>query len=180
MAEDDTTRIIRRNVGATDETRPIGIDPTSIESNQDEPHTRIFRPKSTVTSTTTGTEVSVKAVDDFSTDPVVGWLVVTEGPGRGNFHKLGYGVNTIGRGPESRVSLDYGDEEISRHGHAMLTYDTKSRKFFVQHGNAVNLTYLADAPVLQPHEITGREVIGLGSTRLMFVPFCGPEFEWQG
>jgi hypothetical protein len=180
MAEDDTTRIIRRNVSGGDETRPIGSGSTSFESNQDDPHTRIFRPKSAAVTTSSGIPVPEKETSDFSTDPVVGWLVVTDGPGRGNFHKLGYGVNTIGRGPESRVSLDYGDEEISRQGHAMLTYDTKSRKFFVQHGNAVNLTYLGDAPVLQPHEITGREVIGLGSTRLMFVPFCGPEFEWQG
>jgi len=92
-------------------------------------------------------------------------------------------LEIIGK-PESgsgvRPVLDFGDEEISRQGHASLTYDTRGRKFYIQHGEGTNLTYLGDAPVLQPHEIKGREIIGIGKTRLMFMPFCGPEFEWEG
>jgi hypothetical protein len=61
----------------------------------------------------------------------------------------------------------------------MLTYDTKGRKFYIHHGGGTNLTYLGDSPVLQPHEITGREVISIGNTKLTFVPFCGPDFEWK-
>ena len=117
-------------------------------------------------------------VKDFAAEPVVGWLVVVEGPGKGQSVKLGYGMNSIGRGPEERVSLDFGDEEISRHGHAMLTYDSKGRKFYIQHGGGTNLTYLGEAPVLQPHEINGREIIGIGKTQLCFIPLCGPDFEW--
>ena len=181
MADDDTTRIITRrsDVGDGTTTMPIGGGGFSRDTLGEDSHTRIFRPKATVVTTQSGVD-SAAPLTDFSTEPVVGWLVVVEGPGRGQFVRLGYGMNSIGRVPDERVSLNFGDEEISRQGHAMLTYDAKGRKFYIQHGGGTNLTYLGDLPVLQPHEIKGREIIGIGNTRLCFVPFCGPHFEWQG
>ena len=88
-------------------------------------------------------------------------------------------MNGIGRNSDQRVSLDFGDEEISRESHALLTYDTKGRKFYLQHGGGVNLTYVGDSPVLQILELKGREIISIGKTNLCFIPFCGAEFEWQ-
>ncbi len=177
MSDDDTTRIIPRKNAPADETRPIGVNSFKSSDSNAEPLTRIYRPKATTATSPSATPVETP-VSDFSSEPVVGWLVVIDGPGRGQSLKLGYGVNTIGRGSDCRVSLDFGDEQVSRQGHAMLTYDTKGRRFYIQHGGAANLTYLGDEPVLQPHEIKGREVIGIGNTKLIFVPFCGPEFEW--
>lgn len=112
-------------------------------------------------------------------DPVVGWLVVVFGPGRGNALPLGYGLNGIGRGPRARVRLDYGDLEISRDQHAVISYDPKGRRFYLQHGGGTNLTYLNQQPVLLPSELKGDEIIVLGQTRLRFVPFCGANFDWQ-
>ena len=177
MTDDDTTRIISRKSTATDETRPLEGRYSGLGSRDDDPHTRIYRPKKASSSEPTSGAVEVSA-PGFSAEPVVGWLVVIDGPGRGQSLVLGYGVNTIGRGADARVSLDFGDEEISRNSHALLTYDTKGRKFYIQHGGATNLTYLGNVPVLQPHELHGREIIGVGNTRLIFVPFCGPDFEW--
>ena len=174
MTNDDTTRIIPRKNLAFDETRSIESKP--YPAAEEDPHTRIYRPKQS--APTSSVEAGPSAGNQFTGEPVVGWLVVISGPGRGQSLKLGYGVNTIGRGPESRVSLDFGDEEISRNNHALLTYDTKGRKFYIQHGGASNLTYLGDEPVLQPHEIKGREIIGIGNTQLTFIPFCGLDFEW--
>ena len=117
---------------------------------------------------------------NFMDDPVVGWLVVTAGPGRGASLPLGYGSNSLGRGPTERVRLDFGDELISRSAHTVLTYDPKGRKFFVQHGGGKNLTYInEDEPVLTPVELKGGEEIAVGDTRLKFVAFCGREFDWQ-
>lgn len=114
-------------------------------------------------------------------DPVVGWLVVVDGPGTGASVSLGYGMNSIGRAPTERVSIDFGDEEISRSQHALLTYDPKGRKFFIQHGGGRNLTYLGadNRPVLTPIELKGGEEISIGSTKLRFVPFCGSDFDWN-
>lgn len=131
----------------------------------DEPMTRIVR------------QGSASAPEEQ--DPVSGWLVIVGGPGKGRFVSLGYGVNSIGRMKSERVCLDFGDEKISRNGHAMLTYDPRGRRFFIQHGGGKNLTYLGDVPLLTPTEIkTGNEFL-VGDTRLRFVALCGADFDWD-
>lgn len=112
-------------------------------------------------------------------DPVVGWVVIVEGPGQGASITLGYGMNSIGRAPSERISLDFGDSQISRTNHAALTYDPRGKKYFVAHGGGKNLTYLADEPVLMPVELKGGEEIMIGDTTLRFVPFCGADFDWR-
>ena len=116
---------------------------------------------------------------DGMADPVVGWLVVVAGPGKGQVCKLGYGTNSLGRGENSRGRLDFGDEQISRENHAALTYDPRGRKFYLQHGGGVNLTYLGDTPVLTPTPLAPMQDFSIGDTTLRFVPFCGPDFDWQ-
>lgn len=112
-------------------------------------------------------------------DPVTGWLVVIQGPGRGQSLKLGLGLNGVGRAPGQRISLNFGDEGISRENHAVVTYDPRGRKFYLQHGGGSNLTYIGDEPVLQPRELKSGEDISLGSTVIRFVAFCGPDFGWD-
>lgn len=136
--------------------------------------TRLFRaPKNTM-----GEQEEVEPGSAMH-DPVVGWLVIIVGPGRGNALTLGYGLNGIGRGPRARVRLDFGDLEISREQHAVITYDPKGRRFYLQHGGGTNLTYLDQQPVLVPSELKGNEIIVLGQTQLRFIPFCGANFDWQ-
>ena len=119
------------------------------------------------------------AKDDAMSDPVVGWLVVVKGPGKGRGLRLGYGSNSIGRGQTDRVNLDFGDDQISRSNHAVVTYDPRGRKYYVQHGGGTNLTYLEDAPVLAPTELPALSHIAIGNTVLRFVPLCGDAFDWQ-
>ena len=118
-------------------------------------------------------------VDPGMDDPVVGWLVVVEGPGKGRAIQLGYGSNSLGRGATDRVKLDFGDDHISRNGHAVVTYDPRGRKFYVQHGGGTNLTYLGDQPLLTPTELPALSHIRIGNTILRFVPLCGAGFDWQ-
>lgn len=113
-----------------------------------------------------------------SEDPVVGWVVIVNGPGRGCSLMLGQGMNQIGRDPGQQVALDFGDEEIYREGHAQITYDPLGRKFYATHGGQRNLTYLGSQPLLQTTELKGGEEITLGVTTLRFVPFCGENFQW--
>ncbi len=112
-------------------------------------------------------------------DPVVAWVVVTEGPGRGASFPLGYGNNRIGRAHDQTVVLDFGDEQISRENHATITYDGKNRRFFVKEGEGRNLVYVGDDPVLTPVELKGDEVMVLGETKIKFVAFCGKDFDWN-
>jgi hypothetical protein len=137
--------------------------------NADDGKTRIHRPDSSP---------PVPTVEDAD-DPVVGWLVVVSGPGRGRAVKIGHGVNSLGRAATERISLDFGDDEISRTGHALVTYDQRHRKFYIQHGTGTNLSYVGDAPLLAPTELTGGESIHVANTVLRFVALCGPDFDWS-
>ncbi len=122
---------------------------------------------------------SAQEEEDAFSDPVVGWLAVIDGPGKGSSHRLGFGANPIGRAEGERVRLDYGDNEISRHGHALLTYDPRGNTFYLQNGSSLNLTYLNGEPVLSPCTLKARSRIQLGRTTLCFIPLCADDFNWQ-
>jgi hypothetical protein len=112
------------------------------------------------------------------TEPVAGWLVVVKGPGRGNFCPIFVGMNSIGRDSSQRISLSFGDDSISREEHAFVTYDEEQRCFYLQHGGKSNLVRLGSSPVLSPTELKPNDIIRIGRTMLLFVPFCGPDFSW--
>ena len=132
--------------------------------------TRLLRPQS---------ESAEVADSDPMSDPVVGWLVAIAGPGKGQVCRLGYGINSLGRGDGSRVRLDFGDDRISRESHAVVTYDSRGRKFYLQHGGGTNLTYLDGEPVLVPTNLEPMMDFSIGETTLRFIPFCGPDFDWE-
>ena len=111
-------------------------------------------------------------------DPVAGWLVVVKGPGLGRSVEIGAGANPIGRASSQKIRLDFGDTRISRERHAVVVYEPKARRFFLQGGEVRNLTYVGDTVVLTPVELTGGELITIGETQMKFVPFCGPQFGW--
>ena len=108
------------------------------------PGTRIYRPERPAASAADATGA---AADDPMKDPPVGWLAIVDGPGKGRVLTLGTGRNFIGRDPTAQVSLDYGDAQISRFNHSSITYEPRSRKFYVQPGSGRNLTYVDDQPV---------------------------------
>lgn len=111
-------------------------------------------------------------------DPVVGWLIVTKGPGRGNFRGVYYGQNSIGRGPDQRISLDFGDQRISRETHAYLVYDEMHRKYFLRDNGKSNVIRHKNNLVMIPTEIADRDEITIGDTTLLFVALCNATFDW--
>ena len=170
-----------------DPTRPMQQRPTTPEGggqatdagrSDGEERTRLNTGGRTRQKGTQPSEEHAEKADGMN-DPVVGWLAIVEGPGKGKAMQLGYGSNSIGRGETARVKLNFGDDLISRGGHAVVTYDPRGRKFYVQHGGGTNLTYLNGGPVLTPTELPALSHINIGNTILRFVPLCGDEFDWQ-
>ena len=157
-------------------TRLMAGTPTSAGSDDDE-KTRVLggRHRRRSKEQSPDQAETVDAMDD----PVVGWLVIVSGPGKGRALPLGYGTNSIGRGETDRVKVDFGDNRISRSGQSTVTYDPRGRVFYVQHGGGTNLTYVDDKPVLTPTELAALTHITIGDTVLRFVPLCGKEFDWQ-
>lgn len=154
------------------------IDKPAPSPTRDEEKTRIHGGQRRRATADTSTKDAATPADAIS-DPVAGWLVVVDGPGLGQVLTVGHGQNSIGRQSTQRIAIDFGDEEISRENHAVITYDPRGRKFFVQQGSGTNLIYLDDEPVLTPSLIETNAEIVIGETRLRFVAFCGPDFSWH-
>lgn len=110
--------------------------------------------------------------------PLVGWLVVLKGPGRGQGRAIYYGQNSIGRGEDQRIPLDFGDQRISRDAHAFVLYDENQRKFFIRDNGKSTIVRHNGEPVMMPKEMTDRDTIQIGDTTLIFVSLCGPGFDW--
>jgi hypothetical protein len=110
--------------------------------------------------------------------PVVGWLVCIEGPDRGRDFRLHSEKNFIGRSASMDVAVT-GDDSISREKHAVVTYEPKKRVFWLLPGDASGLVYLNEDVVNGPVELKPRNVVELGRTKLLFLPFCDENFQWQ-
>jgi len=115
--------------------------------------------------------------------PVVGWIVIVSGIGKGKSIEIYEGVNTIGRGgsQDIRLSFEHGqeDHEIARNLQAKITYDPRGKTFYLQHGEAKNLTYLNEQPVMELKVLTPYDKIEMGNSALLFVPLCGEQFVWE-
>jgi hypothetical protein len=115
----------------------------------------------------------------FEQDPVVGWLVVVGGPGIGRFRPIFEGNNTLGRSSGQRIPLDFGDDTISSEEQAYIRYDSSARSFlFVPNLAKTNVVSLNDKRPTGAVELNHMDVITMGRTQLVFVPFCGTEFDW--
>ena len=139
--------------------------------------TRVVGGRTSVTRIHTPTMTDDEA-GDVEIDPVVGWLVVTEGPGKGAAVALGYGMNSVGRGEGNRAPIDFGDMEISSDDNFRVAYDGKSREFHVTPAKGANLVYLDGRSVLAPTSLTAGAELKVGATALRFVALCGPGWDW--
>ena len=111
-------------------------------------------------------------------EPVAGWLVVVEGPGAGTDLRICIGQNMVGRDPDSRIGLPFGDLKISRRDHLRVNYDHERRVFSVVPGTSPNLAYLNGTAIEQRCVLASGDTIRIGRTTLRFVAFCGDDFNW--
>lgn len=114
-------------------------------------------------------------------DPVTGWLVVVDGPGRGRAISVGEQDNRIGRGggsPAPRVILNFGDQGVSRTNAFIVRYDPKKRRFKVLPGEGTNIVYLNGDDLDSPSTLKTGDMIEVSETTLRFVGFCEESFDW--
>lgn len=116
----------------------------------------------------------------FHQDPVVGWLVIVGGPGLGSYRPIYEGNNTVGRAANQRIALDYGDDAISSEEQAYVRYDSAERSFlFVPNLAKTNVVSINEKRPTAAVTLQAMDVIMMGRTQLVFVPFCGPDFDWS-
>jgi hypothetical protein len=167
-AADKVTVLISDNntptsvAGAT----PGVVPPKAIPANAE--HTRIIGYSSS------------PGAETLKTDPVVAWLVILDGPGKGNFRPVFRGSNTIGRASNQRIPIDFGDDTISGEKQAFLVYDERKRQYqLVPNLERPNLVYLNDSALTGNADLKSHDKVTMGSTTLLFVPLCGPDFDWS-
>lgn len=147
------------------------------------PTTRVVRPQPRAASPERTQVLRGKpkvAVGAFDQDPVVGWLVIIGGPGLGSFRPVFEGNNTIGRSASQRIPIDFGDDAISSEEQAYLRYDSAERGFlFVPNLAKTNIVSVNGKRPTAAVPLVAMDVIAMGRTQLVFVPFCGAEFDWS-
>jgi len=116
----------------------------------------------------------------FHQEPVVGWLVVIGGPGLGAYRPVYEGNNTLGRATSQRIAIDFGDESISGEEQVYIRYDSSDKNFLlVPNLTKTNVVAVNDEKPTNAVPLKAMDVITVGRTQLVFVPFCGPEFDWS-
>ena len=144
------------------------LRPGLTKTDADAPRTQLIRGKHKVVRS------------NFHQDPVVAWLVVIGGPGLGAYRPVFEGNNTVGRTSSQRIPIDFGDETISAEEQAYIRYDSADRKYlFVPNLAKTNVVQINDSKPTAAVELAAMDVITMGHTQLVFVPFCGEEFDWS-
>ena len=111
-------------------------------------------------------------------EPVVGWLVCLAGPDRGRDFRLHAEKNFIGRSPLMDVCVT-GDESVSRDRHGLVIFDPKKQVFWAVPGDASGLVYLNGDIVHSPTQMKCDDVLEVGQTKLVLIPFCGGKYSWS-
>ena len=148
--------------------------PADSAPSEDDQATRVVGP----VRRTTQAAAEQQAANPMA-DPPVGWLVVVRGPGKGHVLALGNGLNVIGRAPDMRVCIDFGDNNISRSNHARIVYEPRERRFLLLHGDGTNLTYLNNQLVIDAVDLASGSEVQIGNTTLRFQALCGKDFDWS-
>ena len=109
--------------------------------------------------------------------PVVGWLVCIKGVNFGKFFALYGGKNFIGRSAEMDICLA-DDAAVSRIKHATIIYEPKQREFVIQ-SKEHELVYVNGLVVSSNMELNDHDVIVIGGSTFVFVPFCDQRYDWE-
>lgn len=108
--------------------------------------------------------------------PVVGWLVCIEGELAGKDFRLCAGKNYIGRAADNDVVLDK-DQTVSGRRHAIVSFDKVACQAYCHPGESRELFYLNGRAVYNPTQLHTGDVLTIGNTKLIYVPFYGEVFK---
>jgi len=109
--------------------------------------------------------------------PVCGWIVCVDGPRRGKDYKIRDGKNFVGRADDMDIQI-LGDVQISRRNHAVIVYDKKKNETVLLPGDANGIAYINGDACYVPTTLGAYDMIDMGESRFLFVPFCGEHFMW--
>ena len=107
-----------------------------------------------------------------------GWIVCVKGPRRGKDYRVMDGKNFVGRADDMDIQI-LGDNKIARRNHAVIVFDAKKRENMILPGDSNGLVYLNGEAVYLPQPLSAYDVIEMGESTFLFVPFCGEHYMWE-
>jgi hypothetical protein len=107
---------------------------------------------------------------------VVAWLIGLNGTTRGESYPIRMGRNVLGRDRRSDVVVN--DDQASSH-HADLVFRPEEKRFILMDHNSTNGTYVNDLEIEPRTDLSGKDVIRIGSHRFLFMPLCQDGFYWD-
>ena len=107
---------------------------------------------------------------------VVGWLIGLNGATRGESYPVRMGRNVLGRDRRSDIVVN--DDQASSH-HADLVFRPEERRFILMDHNSTNGTYVNEAEIEPRKDLSGKDVIRIGSHKFLFMPLCHDGFFWD-
>ncbi len=132
----------------------------------------------TVPDDSTPTETVRPGIRPALKNAVVGWLVCVRGSNAGRDYRIRPERNFIGRSASMDIPLE-SDESVARDRHAIVSFDPRTREFWIQPGDSSGMVYLNGGAVHVPQRLKERDTIEIGRTKLVFVPFVNDRFQWE-
>lgn len=100
------------------------------------------------------------------------------GPRKGKDYRVMAGKNFVGRADDMDIQI-LGDNRISRRNHCVIVYDEKQGKTVMLPGDSNGIVYLNGEAVYTPTQLQEYDVIEMGESQFLFMPFCGEHFKWE-
>lgn len=125
------------------------------------------------TKGTSGAPRAGANLDDVATQvqlanagPPIGRLTIIEGPGLGTVRTIYKGTNSVGRYTDNIVALDFGDNAISRHQHAVI--DCNDREVRILDGGKPNPIEVNGSRVTKEQSLRSGDLVQIGITKLRY------------
>lgn len=115
-------------------------------------------------------------VIDNEYNPVVGWIISLTGAFKGKSFEIHNGRNFVG----SSMSMDIvltSDISIASENHFSIIFDNKTNRFYVMSG--VSSVFINGKRVTEPCEIFENDLISIGESNYIFVPYCKEGRNWN-
>lgn len=167
--------------GASSDAEPFktSIGSTDFGSGNDDDNGRTVAPQAYLKNEDMDDRTEAVSARKMGIQPVTGWIVCVEGKNKGKSYSLYDKQNSIGRGNDNDVVVE-GDSTISRENHARIAYDSRHNSFTLISKESINNIYLNGDPVYVPTKLEPYDLIELGESSFVFVPFCSGRFTWEG
>ncbi len=111
-------------------------------------------------------------------EPVAGWIVCTNGEGKGEDFRIRAGNNRIGNTAASEICLSE-NKAVNGDNCATIAYYTKQNAYYVMPGDSGDSLQINKEPVEIPTVIKAGDVITIGECEYKFIPLCTDDFRWE-